>query len=75
MMIIDGNTMNKPFQLATRNIQRVLYRPQLVRVYRTSEKKGANVYDILKRKYLILSKDAVASLTERLADDRALCVC
>ena len=56
--IIDGETKNSNFELSARNIPRVLYLPQL----------GANVYDILKRKKLILSKDAVKCLTERLDD-------
>ena len=58
-LIIDGNTRDRNFELASRNIKRVLYLPQL----------GANVYDILKKKYLILSKDAVQCLTERLTDE------
>lgn len=68
-LVIDGNERNGNFELASRNIQRISYLPQLVGAESGNELQGANVYDILKRKYLILSLDAVKCLTERLTDE------
>lgn len=55
-LIIDGNTVNEAFAKAARNIIFVDVLPQV----------GANVYDILRHKQLVLTKDAVAQLEERL---------
>lgn len=55
-LIIGGETLNENFAKAARNIQFVDVLPQA----------GINVYDILRHKQLILTKDAVAHLEERL---------
>ncbi|MEQ1789833.1 MAG: 50S ribosomal protein L4 [Rickettsiales bacterium] len=56
-LFIDGNIVNENFAKAARNIIHVDVLPQ----------QGANVYDILRHKQLILTKDAVKHLEERLA--------
>ncbi len=55
-LIIDGAKVNEDFAKAARNIQFVDVLPVM----------GANVYDILRHKQLVLTKDAVAALEERL---------
>jgi large subunit ribosomal protein L4 len=55
-LIIDGKTVDEGFAKAARNIKYVDVLPQI----------GANVYDILRHKQLVLTKDAIASLEERL---------
>lgn len=55
-LIIDGATVNEEFAKAARNIKFVDVLPQ----------QGANVYDILRHKQLVLTKDAVKALEERL---------
>lgn len=55
-LFVCGNDMDENFTRATRNIP-------LIDVLPTA---GANVYDILRRDVLVLTKDAVANLTERL---------
>lgn len=56
-LIIDGVELDENFALALRNIPNVDVLPQ----------QGANVYDILRRDTLVLTKDAVQKLEERLA--------
>jgi large subunit ribosomal protein L4 len=55
-LIIDGQEVNESFAKAARNIKFVDVLPQ----------QGANVYDILRHKQLVLTKDAVKHLEERL---------
>lgn len=55
-LIIDGKEVDMNFALASRNIESVDILPT----------QGANVYDILRRDKLVLTKDAVACLEERL---------
>ena len=55
-LIIDGAAVDEGFAKAARNIMYVDVLPQI----------GANVYDILRHKQLVLTKDAVAALEERL---------
>jgi len=55
-LIIDGDTVNENFAKAARNIKHVDVLPTI----------GANVMDILRHKQLVLTKDAVAKLEERL---------
>ncbi|MGE0254196.1 MAG: 50S ribosomal protein L4 [Alphaproteobacteria bacterium] len=55
-LIIDGAELDRNFTLAVRNIPGVDLLPQ----------QGANVYDILRRDTLVLTRAAVASLEERL---------
>ncbi|NBX03328.1 MAG: 50S ribosomal protein L4 [Alphaproteobacteria bacterium] len=55
-LIIDGVTVNEAFAKAARNIIHVDVLPIA----------GANVYDILRHKQLVLTKEAVAALEERL---------
>ncbi len=54
-LIIDG-TLDVAFAKAARNIKHVDVLPGI----------GANVYDILRHKQLVLTKDAIAQLEERL---------
>ena len=56
VLVIDGPELNHAFQLAARNIPKVEVLPQ----------QGANVYDILRRDTLVLTKDAVHHLEARL---------
>ena len=56
VLIIDGATVDEGFARAARNIPKVDVLPQ----------QGANVYDILRRDTLVLTKDAVKHLEERL---------
>ncbi|MFA5592769.1 MAG: 50S ribosomal protein L4 [Micavibrio sp.] len=55
-LIVGGKEIDAKFARATRNIPRIDVLPA----------QGANVYDILRRDTLVLSKDAVNDLTERL---------
>ena len=55
-LFIDGKEVNQGFALATRNIPGVDVLPT----------QGANVYDILRHDALVLTKDAVKQLEERL---------
>ena len=54
-LVIDGAEVNGNFKLAARNIPHLDVLPV----------QGINVYDILRRGKLVLSKDAVAALEER----------
>ena len=55
-LFIDGNEVDINFALASRNIAGIDVLPTI----------GANVYDILKKDKLVLTKDAVNCLEERL---------
>ncbi|MEQ8968203.1 MAG: 50S ribosomal protein L4 [Azospirillaceae bacterium] len=55
-LVVDGETVDEKFALASRNIPRIDVLPQ----------QGANVYDILRRDTLVLTRDAVEKLQERL---------
>jgi len=55
-LIVGGAELDTNFQRATRNIPLIDVMPS----------QGANVYDILRRDTLVLTKDAVNDLTERL---------
>ncbi|MCA1939399.1 MAG: 50S ribosomal protein L4 [Caenispirillum bisanense] len=56
VLIIDGEQVNEQFSRAARNIVGIDVLPQ----------QGANVYDILRRDTLVLTKAAVEKLEERL---------
>ena len=56
VLVIDGAAVNEGFARAARNIPGVDVLPQ----------QGANVYDILRRDTLVLTKDAVEALEARL---------
>jgi len=56
VLVIDGTAVNEQFALAARNIPGIDVLPQ----------QGANVYDILRRDTLVLTKGAMESLVERL---------
>jgi len=56
VLLIDGATLDEGFARAARNIPGVDVLPQ----------QGANVYDILRRDTLVLTKDAVQALEARL---------
>ncbi len=56
ILLIDGIEINNEFARATRNIPKTDILPS----------QGANVYDILRRETLILTRDAVHQLEERL---------
>jgi|SRR6266404_531230 large subunit ribosomal protein L4 len=56
VLVIDGTAVNEKFALAARNIPGIDVLPQ----------QGANVYDILRRDTLVLTKGAMESLVERL---------
>ncbi len=56
VLIIDGPAVNENFARAARNIPKVDVLPQ----------QGANVYDILRRDTLVLTRDAVQHLEARL---------
>lgn len=56
VLVIDGQSANSDFARAARNIPGVDVLPQ----------QGANVYDILRRDTLVLTKDAVQHLEARL---------
>ncbi len=54
--MIDGTEVDRDFARAARNIPDIDVLPQ----------QGANVYDILRRDTLVLTKDAVQALEARL---------
>ena len=54
-LIIDGSVVNENFARAARNIEKIDVLPV----------QGINVYDILRRDYLVLTKAAIDSLEER----------
>ncbi len=56
-LVLDGAELDRNFELAARNLPGVVVLPG----------QGANVYDILRRDTLVLTRDAVAHLQERLA--------
>lgn len=56
-LIIDGAVLNEAFAKSARNIKHIDVLPA----------QGANVYDILQHDMLVLTKDAVAALEERLS--------
>ncbi len=56
VLIIDGQTVDENFARAARNLPLVDVLPQ----------QGANVYDILRRDTLVLTRDAVTALEARL---------
>jgi large subunit ribosomal protein L4 len=56
VLIIDGPAIDEGFMRAARNLPRVDVLPQ----------QGANVYDILRRDTLVLTRDAVQHLEARL---------
>lgn len=56
VLVVDGAAVNESFARAARNIPHVDVLPQ----------QGANVYDILRRDTLVLTKDAVQALEARL---------
>jgi large subunit ribosomal protein L4 len=56
VLIIDGSAVDEAFQRAARNLPRVDVLPQ----------HGANVYDILRRDTLVLTREAVQYLEARL---------
>ncbi len=56
VLIIDGANLDKNFAMSVRNIKHVDVLPE----------QGANVYDIIRRDTLVLTKNAVEQLTERL---------
>ena len=55
-LIIDGSNLDENFAKAARNIKHIDVLPE----------QGANVYDILRRDVLVLTKNAVEQLQERL---------
>ena len=56
MLVIDGAEVNANFALAARNIDDIDVLPSI----------GANVYDILRRDTLVLTKAGVEALEARL---------
>ncbi len=56
VLIVDGKIVDTNFKRATSNLPKVDLLPSI----------GANVYDILRRDTLVLTKEAVSELTERL---------
>ena len=56
VLVIDGEAVNENFARAARNLPKVDVLPQ----------QGANVYDILRRDMLVLTRDAVQHLEARL---------
>jgi len=56
-LLIDGPEVDRNFALAARNLPALQLLPPA----------GANVYDILRRDVLVLTRDAVRQLEERLA--------
>ena len=57
-VIVGGKDVDANFARATSNIPLIDVLPS----------QGANVYDIMRRDLLVLTKDAVSDLTERLKD-------
>lgn len=56
-LILDGDEVDRNFALAARNLPLIDVLPQ----------RGANVYDILRRDTLVVTRDAIAQLEARLA--------
>ena len=56
-LVIDGDEVDAGFARAAGNLTEIQVLPQL----------GANVYDILRRDHLVLTRSAVESLQARLA--------
>ena len=56
-LFVDGEKINKNFYMALKNIPNFDVLPSV----------GANVYDIMKKETLILSKDSLEILVNRLA--------
>jgi large subunit ribosomal protein L4 len=56
-LVLDGDEVDRNFALAARNLPEVDVLPQ----------RGANVYDILRRDTLVLTRNAIAQLEARLA--------
>lgn len=54
--VIDGNEVDTNFSLAAKNIYNTVIVPQI----------GANVYDIIRHEYVLLSQEVVSVLEERL---------
>ena len=54
--VIDGNEVDVNFSLAAKNIYNTVVVPQI----------GANVYDIIRHEYVLLSQEAISDLEERL---------
>lgn len=54
--VIDGNKVDNNFSLAAKNIYNTVVVPQI----------GANVYDIIRHEYVLVSQEAVNVLEERL---------
>ncbi|HJD54863.1 MAG TPA: 50S ribosomal protein L4 [Rickettsia endosymbiont of Proechinophthirus fluctus] len=54
--VIDGNEVDINFSLAAKNIYNTVIVPQI----------GANVYDVIRHEYVLLSQEAVSVLEERL---------
>ena len=60
-LVIGGAQLDANFQLAARNIPNVDVLPSA----------GLNVYDVLRRQTLVLTKDAVEAITARFAEKEA----
>ena len=60
-LVIGGPEVDGNFRLAARNIPNVDVLPNA----------GLNVYDVLRRRTLVLTKDAVAAINERFAEKEA----
>lgn len=60
-LIIDGANLDQNFALSVRNIANIDVLPE----------QGANVYDILRRDTLVLTKQAVEMLSQRLAEKKS----
>ena len=58
LLIIDGPEVDKNFSMAARNIPNIDVLPSI----------GANVYDILRKDILVLTKSGVKALQERLGE-------
>jgi large subunit ribosomal protein L4 len=58
VLFVTGKEVDANFARATANLPKIDVLPS----------QGANVYDILRRDTLVLTKDAVNDLTERLKD-------
>lgn len=61
VLIIDGDAVDSNFEMAARNIETIDVLPTI----------GANVYDILKRDQLVITRAGVAGLAARLAKGEA----
>jgi large subunit ribosomal protein L4 len=61
VLIIDGDALDSNFEMAARNIETIDVLPTI----------GANVYDILRRDQLVITRAGVAGLAARLAKGEA----